>query len=304
MYSRILIPLDGSRLSEGILPWARSIVRAVKTPVELLVAIEPETISAFSNPEIGRYFDTVGASMTRDSLAYLEKLGRSFSDSADVHCFAEIGNPAEIIVDRASADRGALIAMATHGRSGVQRWVLGSVADKVLHAATNHLLLVRPGGGGNGDGEATLKRVLVPLDGSALAETVLPHVRALAETMELEVMLLRVYSMDPYAYAIGAEGYAPDLEILRADIKGEEAKRYLEEKADQLRWQGMKNVSHLLLEGNAAGEIIDVAKGTPDNLVAMCTNGRSGVGRWVLGSVTDRVVRHSGDPVLVIRAKG
>ena len=304
MYSRILVPLDGSRLSERILPWARSVVRTFNIPVELLVVIEPEAVAAFCDAKTGRYFDTVEASMKRDSLAYLEKLGGSFSGPAEVHCFVEIGNPAEIIVDRASADRGTLIAMATHGRSGVQRWLLGSIAQKVLHAASNHLLLVRPEGGGNGAGEIVLKRVLVPLDGSALAETVLPHVRALAERMELEVILLRAYSMGPYAYAIGAEGYVPDIETLNADIKGEEAKRYLEEKADQLRWQGVKNVSHLLLEGNAAGEIIDVAKGTPDSLVAMCTHGRSGVGRWVLGSVTDRVVRHSGGPVLVIRAQG
>jgi len=62
-------------------------------------------------------------------------------------------------------------------------------------------------------------------------------------------------------------------------------------------------VSHILLVGSGADEIIDLARSTPDNLIAMCTHGRSGVGRWVLGSVTEKVVRHSGDPVLVVRAE-
>lgn len=303
MYTKLLVPLDGSRLSEGILPYARSLARALEVPVELLHVIDPEIVSALCNPKVGRYFDTVAASVRRDSVSYLEKVARSFPGPSRVSCEAEIGKPAEVVVDGASDSPGTLIAMATHGRSGLQRWLLGSVADKVLQATRNPLLLVRPRERDNGGEQAVLKRIVVPLDGSALAEKVLPHARALAERMGLEVMLLRVYVMAMHSYIVGAEGYVPDLETLRADIEGEEAKRYLEDKAEQLRWQGVKDVSYVLLEGSAAGEIIDLAKGIPDNLVAMCTHGRSGVGRRVLGSVTDRVVRHSGDPVLVIRAQ-
>jgi len=70
----------------------------------------------------------------------------------------------------------------------------------------------------------------------------------------------------------------------------------------QLEAEGLDKISYVMLEGDAAGEIIDMAQKTPDNLVAMCTHGRSGVGRWVLGSITDRVVCYSADPVLVIRS--
>ncbi len=94
----------------------------------------------------------------------------------------------------------------------------------------------------------------------------------------------------------------PDIEGLLESLK-EEAKDYLEKKVQQLSGDGVKNVSYVLAEGESAGKVIDFARETPDNLVAMCTHGRSGVGRWVLGSVTDRVVRHCGDPVLVIRAE-
>ena len=86
----------------------------------------------------------------------------------------ENGKAEELIIDKAAADKDTLIVMATHGRSGIQRWLLGSVADKVLHGSTNHLFLIRATEQGKTDGEAALKKVIVPLDGSPLAEKILP----------------------------------------------------------------------------------------------------------------------------------
>lgn len=90
-------------------------------------------------------------------------------------CSVEVGRPAETIVDRTAADTGTLIAMTTHGRSGIKRWLLGSVAEKVLHAATRHLLLARATEESKKAGEVSLKRLVVPLDGSRLGEMVMPH---------------------------------------------------------------------------------------------------------------------------------
>ncbi|MBI2998074.1 MAG: universal stress protein [Deltaproteobacteria bacterium] len=300
MYRKILVPLDGSRLSEGILPYARFFARALTIPVELLVVIGPEVISAFTDPLQGRYVDLVEADMKRDSLEYLTPIARSFPVASHVTCSTAIGNAAEAIVEKGSANSDTLIAMATHGRSGVQRWLLGSVADKVLHAAANPLLLVRPANERASEGEAVLRKVVVPLDGSDLAETVLPHITALAQKMNLEVVLLRVYSLLTGGYVADAEAYTPDLDRFLEEIK-EDAKKYLAAKVQQSQWQGAK-VSYELLEGDSAGSIIDFAKKTPDNFIGMCTHGRSGIGRWVLGSVTDRVVRHGGNPVLIVRA--
>jgi len=152
-------------------------------------------------------------------------------------------------------------------------------------------------------GQTVLKTVLVPLDGSPLAEFVLPYVAGMATEMKLEVGLVQAYSVPTEDHLLGeAEGYLPDIEQLMEMLK-EEAKDYLDKKVQQLWAEGVKRVSCKLLVGEAAGKIIDLARVIPDNLVAMCTYGRSGIGRWVLGSVTDRVVRHSGDPVLVIRSR-
>lgn len=299
MYKKILVPLDGSQLSEGVLPYARFFAKQLKIPVELLQVIEPETVSTFSDPAHGHYVDAVEAGMKASSLDYLEPVAGSFPDPSAVDCSVEIGKPAEVIVDKALAQAGALVAMATHGRSGLRRWLLGSVAEKVLRATNNHLLLVRPASRNGASGLARLVKVLVALDGSPLAERVLPPVAVLSRKMDMEVVLLQAYTLPQVAYV--ADDYAPNMDQIAQQTR-EEAKSYLEEKVEQLQAEGLRRVSYVLLDGDAAGEIIDIARRTPDNLVAMCTHGRSGIGRWVLGSVTERVVRHSGDPVLVVRA--
>jgi nucleotide-binding universal stress UspA family protein len=92
----------------------------------------------------------------------------------------------------------------------------------------------------------------------------------------------------------------PAIGELGAKIK-QEITDYLQGRVEELQAEGMEKVSFMAVEGRGPEEIIDVARRTPDNLVAMSTHGRSGIGRWVLGSVTDRVVSYGGDPVLVIR---
>ena len=142
-----------------------------------------------------------------------------------------------------------------------------------------------------------LKSILVPLDGPELAEGVLPHVAELAKKMNFETVLLRVYSLPT---TCSGEGYWVDDKIW--GLIEDEAKDYLEKKVEQLKREGLTEVKSVVLGGFAAAAIIDLAQKTPQTLVAMCTHGRTGMGRWVLGNVTERVVRHSGDPVLVIRA--
>ncbi|MGH7834336.1 MAG: universal stress protein [Candidatus Binatia bacterium] len=145
-----------------------------------------------------------------------------------------------------------------------------------------------------------LNGIYVPLDGSGLAERVLPHVKELERKMSLEVCLVRVYASPPESYLVGEGLYVPALGRLRGQIR-EEAENYLKGKTDELRAEGLSRVCNIAVEGDPAGEIIDVARKTPDNMLAMATHGRSGLGRLVLGSVTEKVVHHSRDPVLIIR---
>jgi nucleotide-binding universal stress UspA family protein len=100
----------------------------------------------------------------------------------------------------------------------------------------------------------------------------------------------------------GREGYLPDYEALKKQVKAK-AEAYLDAQAAALRQAGLNRVSSLVREGLGADEIIRCAREHPDSLVAMCTHGRSGFKRWVLGSVTEKVVRRSGDPVLIMRGR-
>ena len=130
MYSKILVPLDGSRLSEAILPYACSFAKALNIQIDLLQVIDPDTIKSFSDPQVGRTFDIVVAAMKNNCAGYLNEKASSLPRGLTFKRSVEIGNPAEVIVDRASVHSGTLIAMSTHGRSGVQRWLLGSVAPR------------------------------------------------------------------------------------------------------------------------------------------------------------------------------
>jgi nucleotide-binding universal stress UspA family protein len=293
MYSKILIPLDGSKLAEEVLPYARLLAQDLRIPADLLYVNDPNQPTACA-PFMAS--------------EYLKSIAESFGGAGAVRYVIEAGQTAATIIEFAAAEPEMLIAMATHGYSGTKRWFLGSVAEKVLRAASNHVLLVRPANG-ESRAEAKLTMVVVPLDGSPLAEKVLPTVSELALSLNLQVILLRVtrriYSAPPEGFLPVFGANAPNLKKLWEEANAE-ANDYLIEKAGQLRQQGIKQVTSMVLEcgvDGAAAAIIDLAKKTPGNFVAMCTHGESGIGNWLVGSVTERVVRHTAGPVLVIRPR-
>ena len=297
MYTRILIALDGSKVAEQVLPYARFLAKALALPVELLQAADPEALALLTDPEHSRYADTIWADTVNAGKTYLNAVSRSF-EGARVQCIVEKGKAEDVVIDKAAADKNTLIVMATHGRSGIQRWVLGSVADKVLHGSPNHMLLVRATEQGKTDGVTALKTIVVPLDGSALAEQVLPHVMDLAKKMALKVILFRAYALPA---SLTGDEFGTYMEEMLNQIESD-AREYLDTKVAEVKRNGLNDVVSAVKFGYGADEIISVARETPDNLVAMCTHGRSGVKRFAMGSVTDRVVRHCGDPVLIIRA--
>jgi nucleotide-binding universal stress UspA family protein len=287
MYTKILVPLDGSRLAEQILPYACLIAEAFDIPVELLRVNEPGAMTPFAPPLQGGEYLTAIADW-------------AFPASVSVHRSIEVANPTEAILQYAGADRGILIAMATHGLSGIHGWVMGSVAYKVVHATRNPVLLIRPTEEGDPGIMVKLGTVIVPLDGSGLADRILPHVIALAKSLNLEVTPIRAYTVPPENYLVGDGLYLDALARQRAECK-QAIDEYLTGKTEEIRGAGVSRVSPVPVHGDAAGEIIDFARKTRHSLIAMSTHGRSGIGRWLMGSVAEKVVQHSQDPVLLIR---
>ena len=139
------------------------------------------------------------------------------------------------------------------------------------------------------------QKILVPLDGSALAEAVLAHAKALAQP-DTEIALLRVAMYPTYDYVFSSPAVAA---TLTEEIE-DESERYLREVAARLQAEGYKT-SIAVTGGPVADAILDYADAVSADLVAMSTHGRSGVARWLIGSVADRVVRGSPAPVLLVR---
>jgi nucleotide-binding universal stress UspA family protein len=295
MIKRVLVPLDGSPLAEQILPYARLLAEVFKVPVELLTVDDAEASAPFK-PAIGDGADD-----------YLKTIAGQFPASIGVTSAVELGRPAEVIVKRALRDAGCVIAMITHGRSGIKRWLLGSVAAKVVQATENPLLLVRAAAAAGATSKPSFDSVIVPLDGSELGESVLTTAVEWARPMGAEVVLAGAYELPTTAYyraegASGGEAFIPSYEELVAAMS-RETREYLDRKVNELRAQGFARVRAAILAGPAAEQIIDLARNTRGSLIAMCSHGRSGVSRWMLGSVTDKVVHHAENPVLILRAR-
>ena len=286
MYSKILIPLDGSKTAEAVLPYSKFLAEALHLPVQIIHVIDPKIV--------------VPAGQSNREMEYLKGAAAACLGSASSDCVVKSGAPAEIILDTAAADAGTLIAMATHGQSGGQRWLLGQVAQKVLQAAKNPLIVIRPNEANPSKNDGRLGTIIVPLDGSHLAEQALPHVVSLATRLQSSVVLMRSYTLPTAGYFMAAGIAHPDMTALSEKIK-QDAAVYLGSKAAELKAQGVSKISSHIVEGHGAEEIIELARRNADSLITLASHGRSGFGRWVLGSVAERVVSYSGAPVLVIR---
>jgi nucleotide-binding universal stress UspA family protein len=294
MIKKILVPLDGSKFAEQILPYARLLAEVHKAPVDLLSVDDFDAGAPFSS--------SAGA------MSYLKSVATEyFPQSVRVDAVIERGKAAEAIVERAKQEPECLIAMGSHGRSGIKSWFLGSVAAKVVQAAENPLLLVRASDQAEAKSSVRFDSIIVPLDGSELAESVLPSVLDLARSLNAEVVLARAFQLPPTAYyraddTSGAEAFIPSYQELIAAMS-QEAREYLDAKVREISAHTPVRIRAEILEGPAAEQIIDRARRTSGSLIAMCTHGRSGLRRWLLGSVTEKVVRHAESPILIIRAR-
>ena len=277
MFQQIMVPLDGSELAERALPCAERLGVATGATLHLVHVVElmppPTGPFALAYAPGGIHGDLV-AQETQQATAYLDKM-RERVAAGGVHVRTEqmLGLAAATLLDY-ERDAGIdLVVMCSHGRSGLARFALGSVAEHLLRHGTAPVLLVRPFGD-----PVSLEHAVVPLDGSERAEKALQVVDQLARDVVHEVTLLRV---------IGTAEEAPD------------AERYLEEAAGRLTQQHLV-WGRRVEQGDPAGTILNVA-GT-DKLVVLATHGRSGLMRWALGSVADRAAHGGAAAVLLVRA--
>ena len=256
--------------------------------MDWIVGSQTTQIAAGISDRAQEYNETVSALLSRNGI--------------EVTSMIHAGSPASVIEDEAMREPEAILAMSTHGHSGINRWILGSTAEKVLHTGAGPLFLIRTNltAGEGSEAPPKLQSVIVPLDGSEVAEQVLPYVVFLGKALGLKVYLVRATLPTEDAYRDFGYPVAPYGDMAR-DLDSQ-AENYFNRLIEDLRSQGLKEVELKILHGHPAEEIVDFTKEIPNTLVAMASHGRSGIGRWVLGSVVDRVIRNVESPMLLVRA--
>lgn len=300
MFSTIVVPLDGSEFGERALPVAVALARRSDAVLELVHVREP-AVPTSGAPVPDPRFDDEVEQLVRSRVASLaDALARdSGLQVSPVFLNGDVAPAVQAYV----AERGAdLIVMTSHGRGGLSRAWLGSVADELVRRSTAPLLLVRPDGEGAPVAQEPLfRRVLVPLDGSPRAEEVLAHAAALGTPGSTEFLLLHVLTPRPWSDLIPGDGTMLDREEAARHLDELQARgdAYLERVADSFREIGTRVTTHTARRAQAGPAILDFASEHDADLIVLSTRVRSATERLLIGSVADKVLRGAAVPLLL-----
>ena len=339
MIKRILMPVDGSENSEHIQGWVEGVVKSLGAEIVAITVVNPDKIaltgaSGPRKPPVVRaplkprstqqraYIDSTGTVVVapvhtqgiepEHPQIFEHQLVDMGVDVASRHLWklvdrmqsagcratktVEIGDPATEIVKNARDLQIDLIAMATHRESTLARGILGSVTDRVLQTSSVPVMTIRPGDDLKPETRIP-DTVLVPLDGSALAESAVPIASLIAEKTGAKIVFVRVSSVPYYSsLASAGVGYTRPLSSQElADMAGV----YLQPFVTAAGEAGLTATAHTPT-GETTSNIMSAADQSENTLIVMSTRGASGLKRWILGSITDKLVRTSGHPVLVV----
>ncbi len=286
MYEKILLALDGSKTAEMVIPYVEEI--AAKLGSQIILVSVAESKTTVTDHFYRSYLEPITEQVQRQ----LKDWGAR--EEVKVQNKVLLGKPADEILRYADENNVGLIAMTSRGSSVRGPWLLGSVATQILRATGKPVLLIRaPATNVALRQKGLVKRILVPLDASKLGEAAIPWTEALASALGAELVLFQV--VEPERTWTGEVYYATPQEEESRKIS---AISYLDGVGKPLKDRGL-SVSCAAGLGSPADQIIDYAKANTIDLIAMCTHGRSGIGRWVFGSVTDKVL-HAGDTAVLI----
>jgi nucleotide-binding universal stress UspA family protein len=269
MTQPILVPLDGSQLAEQALPYAQKLAE----PGCQLILLE-----------VGQ---------EEDDLGLLER-----HSDACVSLETAVGDPAEQIL-RVAKDLGVgFIVMTTHGRGALRRWAFGSVTDEVTRTSPVPVFVVRPRDGDTGIAPI-IQRVIVPLDGSPLAEEALPTAMSLARRLHVPAHLVTAIDVTKILPVEVMPTGIFDASLYEETVVQLEAgaTAWLTQAAEQLQHEGVA-ATWAILRGSPFLAITDAVK--PGDVIVMTSHGRGGAKRWLLGSVAEKLVREGSVPVVLV----
>ena len=278
IFKKIIVPLDGSPLAEVAMPYAEELAAKLGSDIILLTVLPSGEAEEFQNHT--KYADKMVDIARSEVEKYSEEIEKT---EINIGTATRVGNPAEGILNYVNKGYRSLIVMATHGRSGIGRWALGSIADKIVRSTLRQPLLLIRAKGNSPDVRAghTLKKTLLPLDGTMEGEAVIPYTSAMARRLGMELTLLRI--------------------IPKANHTNGDAEYYLLDWCRRLNDEGL-SADYELKTGAPADQIIDFANEHGFDLVAMSTHGQNSINPWTLGSVAQKVLLAGNTPLLLIRA--
>jgi nucleotide-binding universal stress UspA family protein len=284
IFGRILVPLDGSGEGKSVLPYIRDLSQKFNSSIYIL---------------------GVGIGSKRRRVNYLLKeyineiTNELCAENIDAKPIMSYGTPAEEITLQAEKNNINLITMATHGRGGITRWWIGSVAERVVSNSTIPVFLVRSKRIDETEAlkKATIKNIIAPLDGSDIGESALANAEAIALKTGASIHLLHIIT-PPGGLEVNLFG---------SDLKGivkamnDSAENYLNRIAEDLKKKGIPTRCKVMA-GDPANLIVEEVTKQQDGLIAMSTHGRSGIARWILGSVADKVLHEATIPIWLVRS--
>jgi nucleotide-binding universal stress UspA family protein len=286
MIERIVVPLDGSLTAEAILPQVRRVLYRNDSEVILVRAVVPPPVE--NSLLVAEPLLAAAREYILGQQEHLEKAG------VRVKHVVRIGSPVGVILDVVEEEKATMIALATHGSSGVKRVLFGSVAEDVIRRTPVPVLLLRPFWSYEllpavAPEQRPIRNLLLPVDGSDLSAEALPGVIEFADLFETRVVLLRVLEEKKRKPA-------------SLDEKAE-AEKQLQALARTLEKKGVETLS-LVEKGDPTEQILKAARFHEIDLIALTTHGRSGLRRAVTGSVTENVLRKATAPLLITRNTG
>lgn len=294
-FRSILIPLDGQQLAEQALPVGRSLARRSGAALHLVTVQSPIPPPVLTS-EVAAMAQQLQEESARAMRAYVDRVAAAArcDDIAVTSALLE-GPPAERLAAYARDHDIQLVVMTTHGRGGLSRLWLGSVADRLLRKVEVPVLLLRPR---ENPQPAEYHRILVALGERAELDVVEPALTLGAIAGTASYVLAHVIEPPPPIIA-PVPVHAPALGPEWVQARHDASLSYLAPLAERLSQHGLAVEARVVVGGPVAAEVLELARTTAADLIAMGTHGRRGLERLMLGSVADKVVRGSDTPVLV-----
>lgn len=292
----LMVPLDGSPLSEAAIPMAAALARHGRVTIHLVSVPPPAPWAPRMPADVTEALERDASEQARQYLASkAAEMGTCFGLEATPVVLD--GAPAEALAHYARSHEIGLIVMTTHGRSGLGRLWLGSVADRLLRRATTPILLLRSK---HQPQHTELRHVLVALDGSPASETVLERALALVSLYPEACCSLAQIIEPPSPQFTELVAYPEFLDPELVSRQQASAKKDLERLSGSARKLGMSVTTHTPVSLTVGSAVLELAHELGCDLIAIGTHGRRGLERALLGSVADKVIRGATQAVLVV----